>query len=450
MQKAKTSSPSRQLSLFDSTSIIVGIIIGAGIYETSPLVAANVGSPGMLLLVWALGGAIALVGALCYAELATTYPSEGGDYLFLSRAFGARFGFTFAWAEYWIIRPGNVGMMAFVFARFAHDLFPLRPSSENFDFVTYAGVAVTVLTALNLIGVRAGKTTQNVLTVAKVVGLVAVFVVGVLADPASPTLVASDTGAPNYRLALIFVLFTYGGWNEISYVAAEVRDPNRNIVRALICGTVAVTVVYIMVNIAFLNALGLQATGATQTAAAEVLRLRLGPMAGRIMSALVCISCLGAINGLLFTGSRVFYAAGTDHRLIAWLGHWNARLDTPLYALLVQLAVTLGLVIGFGSEQGFQQLLIFTTPVYWIFATMVGVSLFVLRVKDADIERPHRVILYPITPALFCCSCLFVVYSSLDYAWQNRSIESYLYPTIAVVLAGAVLSRWSGAKSEFG
>ena len=448
MKQPDTHSPTRQLTLFDSACIIVGIIIGAGIYETSPAVAANVNTPLELILIWLAGGGIALVGALCYAELATTYPSDGGDYLFLSKAFGPKVGFTFAWAEYWIIRPGNVGMMAFVFARFAHDLVPLRPSSPTFDFIAYAGGAVVLLTGLNLLGVRTGKTTQNLLTSAKVIGLMAVFAVGVfLVPPAAQAATDAPAAAPaNYQLALIFVLFTYGGWNEMSYVAAEVRNPNRNIVRSLVFGTVAVTVVYVAVNLAFLRALGLEATANADAAAADVLRLRYGPQAGRLMSTLVCISCLGAINGLLFTGSRVFYAAGADHRLISWLGKWNSRLDTPLHALLVQLLVTLAMVVGFGSEQGFEKLLTFTTPVYWFFATMVGISLFVLRYKDPDRERPHRVFLYPLTPILFCLSCLFVLWSSFQYAMNNPSVAAKL--TIGILIAGAIVSLWSGAEQD--
>lgn len=442
--------PTRQLSLFDSASIIVGIIVGAGIYETSPQIAGLVGGPGSLVLVWAVGGMIALVGAMSYAELATTYPSDGGDYVYLTRAFGRQVGFLFAWAEYWIIRPGNVGMMAFVFARFAHDLAPLRPTSaaNRFDYVVYAGGAIIILTALNLLGVRAGKTTQNLLTIAKVVGLLIIFILGVFFGSGGETIAAPsvDAGSTNFQLALIFVLFTYGGWNEMSYVAAEVRNPERNISRALILGTLVVTITYVAVNLAFLRALGLQGTAESQAVAADVLRLQFGPSAGRIMSSLVCVSCLGAINGLLFTGSRVFYAAGKDHRVIHWLGRWSRKFDSPIQALLLQLAVTLALIGAFGSEDGFQQLLRFTTPVYWFFASGVAVSLFVLRWRDPKVDRPHRVIGYPLTPLLFLASCLFMFYSSADYAYAAEELSSGAFWTIGILIAGAAVSVASMRK----
>ena len=442
--------------MFDSTCIIVGIIIGAGIYETSPLIASNVDSAVALILLWALGGIIALAGAMCYAELATAYPSDGGDYIYLTKAYGQRLGFVFAWAEYWIIRPGNVGMMAFVFARFAHDLAPLRPATDGvrFDYVVYASGAIILLTALNLLGVRAGKFTQNALTTTKVIALLVVFSVGMfLATPSpitvlseAPSLSPAPTSWENYRFALILVLFTYGGWNEMSYVAAEVRDPRRNIFRALAIGTVAVTLIYLLVNLAFIRALGLQGTGESQAVAADVLRLRFGPNAGRMMSTFICLSCLGAINGLLFTGSRVFYAAGTDHDIISYLGQWSGRFDSPIRAFILQLIVTLGLIVGFGSEQGFERLLRSTTPVYWFFATSVGLSLFVLRQRDPATERPHRVVLYPLTPLLFCASSAFMLYSSATYAYaaEERSVESLW--TVAILLGGLVVSLWSGSN----
>ncbi len=216
-------------------------------------------------------------------------------------------------------------MMAFVFARFAHDLAPLRPGSEaaRFDYVCYAGGAIILLTALNLLGVRAGKLTQNVLTIIKVLALLVVFIVALWPLPSgyqAATTTLEPAAKPDYRLALILILFTYGGWNEMSYVAAEVRDPRRNIFRALTLGTLVVTLIYVTVNFAFVHALGLQGTGQSRAVAADVLRLQFGPSAGRLMSTFVCISCLGAINGLLFTGSRVFYAAGNRSRphFVAW------------------------------------------------------------------------------------------------------------------------------------
>ena len=235
-------------------------------------------------------------------------------------------------------------------------------------------------------------------------------------------------------MAMVFVLFAYGGWNEMAFVSAEVKNPKKNILRALLVGTLAVTAIYLLTNLAFLYALGLDGTR-KDTVAADVLRLALGPWAGQAISVLICISALGAINGQIFTGSRIYYAMGSEHRLYAWLGRWNARRGTPVCSLVIQGAITLALTIGFGlSHSGFESMVKFTTPGFWLFLALVGASLFVLRRRDPAIERPYRVPGYPVTPILFIISCCFMVTSSVSYAITNRSWEALW--SIAILLVG--------------
>ncbi len=441
--------PRRQLTLFDSTSIIVGVIIGAGIYETSPTVARCVPGPGWLIGVWVFGGLLSLIGAVCYAELATAYPRAGGDYVYLTRAFGRRMGFLFAWAQLWVVRPGSIGAFAYVFARYANQLWPI-PQGTQAPMI-YAVGSILVLSGINILGVREGKWTQNVLTVVKVLGLGAICAAGLffasphaaLADavpadalPAEPL---KGLAGADFRLAMILILFTYGGWNEMAYVGAEVRDPKKNILRALVLGTVAVTLIYLLANLAFVHALGFQGTCDSGAVASDVLKLPLGQWGSRAISLLICISALGAINGMIFTGARIYYAMGTDHRLYAWLGRWSERLGTPVWSLVFQAAITLALVVGFGLyEGGFGSLVNFTTPVFWIFFLLVGVSLFVLRRREPDTPRPYRVIWYPVVPLLFCLSSLFMVYASLSWAIDNRSYEAIW--AVAVLLVGFGLS----------
>ena len=194
---------------------------------------------------------------------------------------------------------------------------------------------------------------------------------------------------------MIFVLFTYGGWNEMAFVSAEVKEPRKNILRALLIGTLAVTVIYVLINLAFVCALGLRNTRHT-TVAADVLSWGSGGGPAQAISVLICISALGAINGQIFTGSRIYYAMGNDHRLYAWLGRWNARRGAPVCSLLIQGAITLALSVWFGlTKDGFESMVIFTTPGFWLFLALVGVSLFVLRRRDPEIERPYRVPGYP-------------------------------------------------------
>ena len=447
--------PSRQLTLFDSICIIGGVVIGAGIYETAPDIASQVDSSTALIAVWVLGGLISLAGAMCYVELATAYPRDGGDYVFLTKSFGRRVGFLFAWCEFWVVRPGSIGMMAFVLARFADQLLSgtlLSTARTGTNFVIYAGGSIVILTLVNLLGVRTGKTTQNILTVIKVLGLILVIVAGFLAPAADPALTAVAPAASqptdfSFSLALVLVLFTYGGWNDLTYIAAEVRKPEKNLLWALVLGVTLVAAIYLAVNLACLHALGLEGTR-SPTVAADLAGLQFGETGRRAISLLICLSCLGAINGALFAGSRVYYAAGTEHSLVAWLGRWSGQFGSPARALLVQGAVALlwVLVFGYGQgEQGFRSLLAFTSPVFYSFAILISLSVFVLRKKDPQAPRPHRVVLYPLTPIIFSLSCVFMLFSALTYAhfiWS--SAESGWSPhavcAIAVVLAGIGVS----------
>jgi amino acid transporter len=239
-------------------------------------------------------------------------------------------------------------------------------------------------------------------------------------------------------MALVFVLFAYGGWNEMAFVSAEVKNPRKNILRALLIGTLAVAAIYLLANLAFLCALGFEGTRHA-TVATDVLRLGIGPRAGQAISVLICISALGAINGQIFTGSRIYYAMGRDHRLYAWLGRWNARRGTPICSLLIQGAITLALCVCFGlSRNGFESMVTFTTPGFWFFLALVGISVFVLRRRDPQIERPYRVLGYPLTPIVFCLSCSFMVYSSVTYAFANRSWEAIW--SIAILALGVAMS----------
>jgi amino acid transporter len=277
-----------------------------------------------------------------------------------------------------------------------------------------------------------------------VLGLGAIVVVGFLnAAPAAPapavTSPSSGSLPADVGLAMILVLLTYGGWNEMAYVATEVKDPQKGILRALLIGTLAVTAIYVLVNLAFLHALGLGGVRRATAVAADVLRLGIGNWAGVAISALICISALGAINGQIFTGARIYYAMGSDHRLYAWLGRWNAARGTPICSLVIQGAITLVLMVLFGlSREGFESMVKFTTPGFWFFLMLVGVSLFVLRRREPAVGRPYRVPGYPLTPIIFCGSCALMVYASVSYAVEHRSWEAFW--SIAILLVGVAMS----------
>ena len=430
--------PDGRLSLFDSVCIIVGIIIGAGIYETAPQVVAGApgapgtpgtpgnGVPGVVGL-WLMGGLLSLCGAMCWAELATAWPRDGGDYHFLSRAYGRWAGFSFAWARIWIIQPTDIALMAFAFGRY----FGRLTGSDR--TLLYAASAVAALTTIQLIGLRSGKWTQNLLTVIKVAALLAILVLAVFAPavPASSPSPIEPATFGGFELALILVMFTYGGWNEMAYVAAEVKRPERNIARALVLGTAGVTLLYVLVNLAFIAVLGRAGVAASDAVAADFMAAVLPQWSGQVIAATVCISALGAANGLIFTGARVTYAVGAEHRPLRLLGRWNARRGIPPAALALQGTLALAVVI---VGETFTNTIIYSSPIVWFFFLATTLALIVLRRREPDVSRPFRVIGYPFTPLAFAALCLFMIYTGLSYAWSQRLPGPLV--AVAIVLLG--------------
>jgi basic amino acid/polyamine antiporter, APA family len=418
--------PQKQLSLFDSTCLIVGIIIGAGIYEVVPDVAKGTSYWWGFLGIWIIGGLISLCGALGYAELATTYPKEGGDYVYLTRAYGRWAGFLFGWLQLAVVRPGDIAAMAFIFARYAqtiydpfplaitrYDLMPIKSLADQtvpWTHLFYALAAVAVLTGINIMGVPQGKWTQNLLTTAKTLGLLAIVAVA-LAGPASPPSPAIEASRP-LSLALILVLFTFGGWNEMAYVAAEVKNPSRNIVRALVLGTLAVIVLYLMVNGAFLYTLGMAGVANSSAVATDTLSALFPKFGAAFISALICISALGATNGLIFTGARISYAVGVEHRVFRSLGRWRAQTGTPVRSLLLQGLIAMGLIVLLGS---FVNAILYTAAAVYSFYLATNLAVIVLRFKEPHAQRPYRVTGYPWTTIVFCLVCVFLIQSAAAY-----------------------------------
>jgi amino acid transporter len=332
-------------------------------------------------------------------------------------------------------------------ARYALTLFPQKYANAPAAGVVLAATAILVLAALNAVGLRVGKRTQNVLTAAKLLGLLAIIVVGLtVRAPGRPAL-APELLTGSLSLALIQIMFAYGGWADISFVAAEVRSPERNIFRALMLGTATVAAVYVLANLAFLHALGIGGVVRSQAVAVDVVALRLGSAGSRAISLLVVISCLGAINGMLLTGSRVFYALGTHHPTFAWLGAWNEATGVPLRSLVLQTLVTLGLVIACGGNQGFQRLVVVTAPFYWGFIALVGVALIVLRRRGRTREATYHVPLSPLTPLVFAATSGAMVYAGIRYAISTWAAEAWW--AVIVLASGAMvgLIDWRGRQA---
>ncbi|BBO30555.1 APC family permease [Lacipirellula parvula] len=409
-----------RLGLWDAVSLVIGIVVGTSIFRTAPEVFQNTAGPWSALGAWTLGGLLSIVGALCYAELATTYTRAGGDYEYLTRAFGAWAGFLFGWTQLTAVLTSSIGTMAYTFADYGVRLFGLGDAAG----VWLATTPIVGATILNALGTTLGKSTQNVCTVAKVLGLIGVVAAGVAcADwgnlaPAESTPTASPSSI-SFGLAMVFVLYAYGGWNDAAFVAAEVRDRRRNLPLALIGGVLGVTAVYLAVNVAYLAGLGFDNARATRTPATDVIEAAIGSVGGSLASILVMISALGAINGMVLVGSRVYAAAGADHRSLRWLSGWDAERGAPRAALIAQAVVALAMVFAvnrINPGDGFGTLLAATAPVFWSFLMGTGASVIVLRWRDPLRERPFAVPFYPLPPLVFCATCGYMLWSSLTYA----------------------------------
>ena len=367
-----------------------------------------------MLGAWLLGGIVSLIGALCYAELATAFPHAGGDYHFLTRAYGRKLSFLFAWARLAVIATGSIALLAFVFGDYCSRLYSLGEHSS----ALYAALIVIVLTAVNIAGVKAGAGTQNWLTMMEVLGLLAVAVAGLVLAPAAASAVApaAEPGQTAFGLCMVFVLLTYGGWNEAAYISAELKQGRRNMLRALVWSMLILTALYMAVNLAYLRGLGLAGMARSQVVAADLLQQVWGSVGARLISAIIAVSALTSINATIMVGARSNYALGRDWPALAFLGRWNARTGSPTQALLLQAAVALAL-IAFGAimRQGFETMVDYTAPVFWLFFLLTGIALFVLRWREPERERPFRVPLYPLLPLAFCASSAWLLYSSLAY-----------------------------------
>jgi APA family basic amino acid/polyamine antiporter len=407
--------PVPTLSVKDGVAMIVGIVVGAGIFRTPSLVAANVTSETGALLLWVTGGAISLVGALCYAELTSTYPHTGGDYHYLTRAYGKSLSFLFVWSRMTVIQTGSVALLAFVFGDYASQLLRLGQFSPSI----YAALVVISLTSLNMVGVRQGTRTQNLLTAVEVFSLLLVIGAGLflIESPVAqmnppPAAQGSNAGI---GLAMVFVLLTYGGWNEAAYISAEMKG-RRDVARALLLGIAVITGLYLLVNWAYIRGLGLAGMAGSEAVAADLMQKATGQGGALFVSLLVAISALTSANATVFTGARTNYALGRDFQLFRFLGRWHGTANTPTNSLLVQGAIALALVsIGTATRKGFETMVEYTAPVFWLFFFMVGLSLIVLRIRDSETPRSFRVPLYPLTPILFCAACLYMLQASLAY-----------------------------------
>jgi amino acid transporter len=437
--------PAPTLSVFDATMITVGIVIGAGIFETPVLVASFAGSPGTMIAAWVLGGVLSFIGALTYAELATTYPSAGGDYTFLTRAYGKNLSFLFAWARSTVICTGSIALLGFILGDYLSRLFPLGPHSS----ALYAAGSVVLLTAVNLIGLKGSSRLQNTLAIIEVGGVIAVAVAALTLGDGTATSTAAEigesgsgTGTAAFGLAMVFVLLTYGGWNEAAYVSAEVRGGPRAVLRTLMLSIAIITAVYLLFVFGILHGLGFEALKSSQAVGVDVAERALGSVGAQIVGLLVAVSALTSMNSTMIAGARSNYSVAHDWSALGFMGSWQGQRSTPAMGFIVQAGIALAL-IGFGAleKDGFAAMVEFTAPVFWLFFMLSGVALFIMRRRDPGATRPFRVPLYPVLPLLFVLSCAYVLYSSIVHAQTEHATHVAFGVMASGVVALLLLRR---------
>lgn len=436
-EKRTDAAPIGSLRLIDAIVLILGIVIGAGIFRTPQVVAIHSPNEYWFLGIWVVGGLLSLIGALCYAELSAAFPSTGGDYHFLKMAFGKRFSFLYAWARVTVIQTGSIALLAFIAGDYLSWLF----HSAIFSSAHYATVVVLLFTFINVLGIRFGTGTQKLLTVLQLTGILIIIGAGLFVEPdinpAQAEMAVTDASATTTSLnqALIFVLLTFGGWNEAAYVSSELKTGPGKMAMVMIVSILLITLIYLLINFSFLNVLGLQGIGASDAVGADMMRQTLGEKGGALMGILITLSALTSLNTTIFTGSRSNYAWGKDFAPLSFLGKWNTEKSAPVNALLLQGAIAI-LLIGFGANRrnGFETMVNFTAPVFWFFFLCTGLSVMVLRFKKQDMPRPFKVPIYPVTPILFTGSCLYMLYASLT-ATGNGALLG-----VALLLAGWIFS----------
>jgi len=403
--------PRALLSVTDGVFLVAGMVIGVGIFKLPGLVASNAASPTHFFLAWIAGGVACLCGALVYAELSARHPVTGGEYTFLGRGLGEGAAFVFAWSRMTVIQTGAVAAVAFVFGEYASQIISLGAQST----ALWAAIGVAVLTGLNFAGTLQSKTLQKVMEILLIASLASIAVGGIVMGTAPPPAAPAQGASSAFTLMMIFVFYTFGGWNEGAYLAGEVRDARRNMVKVLAGGIVLVTVLYLIVNLGYYRALGLSGMKESKALAVDTIRVVAGDKAAMLIAIVVCVSALTTMNAAIFTGARTNWALGRDYPLFAFLGNWRESGSTPANALVVQLAIMLLLIwAGSTTRDGFEAMVAYGLPVFWTFLLLTGITLFVFRARGGE-PPAFRVPLYPVVPALFLAMCAFMMWSSFDY-----------------------------------
>ena len=413
----------RRLGLWSAVFLVIGITIGSGIFRTPAVVASRVPDPLLMLSLWVIGGMMALSGALSFAELAASFPRSGGVYVFLREGWGRLAGFLFGWAELVLIRAVSVAAIASVFGEYLLRTFGVDPTVYARAADVVAVGALTFATVVNVMGVRLGAAIVNLSTTAKYLGLAAIVATAFLfggAHGASTAHFVESAGAVTpglFGLALISVLWAYDGFVDLAYAAGEVKDPQRTLPRALGFGTLAIVVIYLLTNVAYLYVVPVGRMAGSQLIAADTMTVLFGPVGTTLISMLVMISTFGALIGIMLSGPRIFFAMADDGLLFRPIAAVHRRFGTPYVAILLNGALGVVMVL----MQTFEQLADTFVLATWPFYIVAVAALYRLRRTRPDLPRPYRVTGYPVVPALFIAAASYLIVNAIvtDPFWTS-------------------------------
>ena len=410
----------RQLGLFDATMLVMGGIIGAGIFMNPYVVAQQVHTPALILGAWIFGGIIAVGGAFIWAELAATMPAVGGQYAYLRNAYHPMVGFLYGWVLLLVIQTGGMAAVSITFARYFLELTGIHAQ----DWVV-AISALSVLTLINCLGVKAGGRTQSAFMVMKIIAITALVICGLgFTQSDVPTATAADQtwSLSSFGAAMVPVLFAYGGWQTANFIAAEVKEPRKNLPRGLLIGVLGVVALYTAVNWICLRALGPQALAATTTPATAVMRLTLGSQGAKFIAAAIAISTLGFLSQSILTAPRVYFAMADDglfFRRVAWLAPGTR---VPVLAIVLQSAWTIAIALS----GRYEQILNYVISMDFLFFGLTATTIFVFRRRMAQgamtVSGGYRVPGHPVTTAVFAAICWWVVGNTIYRYPQNSLI----------------------------
>lgn len=434
----------RKLGLLDATLIVIGVVIGAGIFLLPNVIARSLPSGYAIVTVWVAAGVLSFFGALAYAELGAMMPATGGQYVYLREAFGGGCGFLGGWVNMLAVVPGGIAFLAVGFSIYLDHFIPLTPAMRRVVSVAL----VAALSAANYIGVQEGAWIQRIFTSLKIAGLAlligaAAFAPHRAAPPHAPARLISYSGI---GFAMSACLMAYMGWSYVSFVAGEVKDPQRNLPRALALGMFAVMALYVGANLAYLNVMTVPELAATERVGDAVAARTMGPAGAALLSAVVLLSIIGAINGGILTGARVPFAQAQDGLFFARFGSVHPRFQTPAAAIAAQAVWTAGLILT-GSYEALFAYSIFSA---WIFYTLSVVAVWVLRRKAPDAPRPDRMWGYPFTMWAFVIVSVWYMVDALVHqpvpslialAIATAGIPFYLYWRGKVRALAAIASK---------